>query len=263
MSNYLTSSGLKVNDDKTHTMLLTTEKMRRTRNIEVNVTTGDTTAATTEVERLLGSYVHQDMKWAEMIIKNEKSLIKSLNTRTNALCMVKKAASFKVRKMTASGIWHSKLSYLIALYGGTEEYLLTALQRMQNKVARVICNRGKDYPAKMALKEVGWLSVKSLVKYHSLLEAKKCLENKSPHYLHEKLVGDKEEPRYLTRLKVGGDLGQDNFRLELTRKSWRWRVRSLWGEVPPYIREISGNMKMFKIELKRWLQDQSQYDTTR
>ena len=37
MSNYLTSSGLKVNEDKTHTMLLTTEKMRRTRGLEVSV----------------------------------------------------------------------------------------------------------------------------------------------------------------------------------------------------------------------------------
>ena len=238
MANYLTSSGLKVNDDKTHSMLLTTEKMRRTRNIEVTVTTGDTSAATTEVERLLGSYVHHNMKWAEMIINNEKSLIKSLNTRTNALCMVKKVASFKVRKMIATGIWHSKLSYLIALYGGTEEYLLTALQRMQNKVARVICNRGKEYPAKKALKEVGWLPVKSLIKYHSLLEAKKCLENQSPLYLFEKLAGEKQEPRYLTRLKVGGDLSQDTFRLELTRKSWRWRVKSLWWEAPTHIREL-------------------------
>ena len=99
--------------------------------------------------------------------------------------------------------------------------------------------------------------MRSLIQYHSIMEAKKCLENKSPRYLHEKLVGDREEPRYLTRLRVGGDLGQDTFRLELTRKSWRWRVKILWGEIPSNIRDITGKTELFKTELKRWLQGHS------
>ena len=105
---------------------------------------------------------------------------------------------------------------------------------------------------------MGWLPVRSLAKYYSLLEAKKCMENRSPLYLFGKLIGDRTEPRYLTRLKVGGDLGLDPFRLELTRKSWRWRVKGLWREIPSQIREITGNISEFKIELKRWLQNQIQ-----
>ena len=67
-------------------------------------------------------------------------------------------------------------------------------------------NRGSKYNGKRALAEVGWLSVRELVQYHSLLQAKKTLETEKPAYLHRKLVGESQrEARYLTRQKVGGD----------------------------------------------------------
>ena len=102
---------------------------------------------------------------------------------------------------------------------------------------------------------MGWLPVRELVMYHSLLQAKKTMETESPAYLHMKLVGEKsaEEPRYNTRQRVGGQMSHDPLRLELTRKSWRWRVKGLWSQLPTEIRGITGNIKSFKTELKKWL----------
>ena len=143
---------------------------------------------------------------------------------------------------------------MIAVIGGTEDYLLNALQVMQNRAARLVCNRGKLYSSRKALKEVGWLSVRQLILYHSLLQAKKTLETKQPLYLYQKLVGKREEePRYQTRQQVGGSLRRDHARLELTKKSWRWRVQKAWGELPPKIRGINGNLMEFKSELKTWV----------
>ena len=185
-------------------MILTTARMRKRKEIAVTVTTGDTVSDTSKVERLLGGLVHQDMKWSEMILGNTKSLIKSLQTRTNAIAIICRIAPFKVRKMVAEGIWMSKLCYLIAVWGGTEEYLLGALQVMQNRVARYICNRGERYSGRKALAEVGWLPVRELVKYHSLLQAKKNMEMGAPSYLHHKLAGEcRERLRYVTRQTVG------------------------------------------------------------
>ena len=170
------------------------------------------------------------------------------------MSLIRPIASFKVRKMVAQGVWLSKLSYLIAVYGGTEEYLLGTLQVMQIQVARLVCNRGSRYSGRKALAEVGWLSVKGLLQYFSLLQAKKTLETETPSYLHRKLVGETTtESRYQTRQRVGGSMSHDKVRLELTRKSWRWRVKGLWAQMPPAIRGISGNMAMFKLELKSWL----------
>ena len=147
------------------------------------------------------------MKWANMIFSNPKSLVSSLQSRTNAMSIVRKIAPFKIRKVVAEGIWMSRLCYLISVYGGTEEYLLGTLQVMQNRVARFVCNRGEKYPNKKALAEVCWLSVNELVKYHSLLQAKKTLDTEAPAYLYRKLVGEeRRELRYQTRQGVGGNL---------------------------------------------------------
>ena len=49
---------------------------------------------------------------------NEKSLVKQLGTRLNALRKISKFADFKTRKMLADGLFMSKLVYLIPLWGG-------------------------------------------------------------------------------------------------------------------------------------------------
>ena len=159
MSNFLNSSGLKVNDDKTHSMLLSTSQMRRCKALRVMVRTGEEVSAPSEVERFLGVNVHQDMKWNENIMNNKKSLMKQLQTRTNALAIVGKVANFRTRKLIADGIWNSKLCYCISLFGGTEGYLLNALQKMQNRRAKLVCRKGRRCSPSKALVELGWLPV--------------------------------------------------------------------------------------------------------
>ena len=167
---------MKVNDDRTHTIVLTTSQLRRKRrNMNILVEIGGELSEPSEVERLLGAQVHMDMKWGEMIQSNENSVMEALVTRTNALKKIAKIADFKTMKMIGNGIWLSKLIYMISVWGGTEGYLLTALQKLQNKVARIICRRGQRYPARKALKNIGWLNVKALVDYHSLVQARKVL----------------------------------------------------------------------------------------
>ena len=63
--------------------------------------------------------------------------------------------------------------------------------------------------------------------YHYLLEAKKTLEMGAPKHLYEKLVGEWEGvSKNLPRQRVGVDMVTNAFKLELTRKSLRFRVRS-------------------------------------
>jgi hypothetical protein len=255
MSDFLSASRLKVNDDKTHTMLMTTAQMRRRRDLSMQVTIGGETCVPSEGEKLLGIEIHKNLKWGEHIMNHKKSLIKALTTRCNALAMISRMADFTTRRMIANGIWNSKLCYCLAVFGGTEGYLLAALQRLQNKAARLVCRRGRRYSATAALREVGWMPVASLVDYYSLVQAKTVLKTKRPIYLYEKLVGGAGRPAYATRLSTLGNLHRGpgmEAKLSLTLNSWRWRVRSLWGEVPLAIRRID-NMKGFKTGLKAWL----------
>ena len=120
-----------------------------------------------------------------------------ITSRINALNKVSAIASFKDRKMIANGIVLSKLIYLIQLWGGTSNFLLAILEKLQNKAARIVTKMDKYTPIKTLLLQCGWLSIKQLVQYHSLLQIFKTKKNQRPGYLYDKLS---KNCRYKTRL---------------------------------------------------------------
>ena len=101
--------------------------------------------------------------------------------------MISCVASFKVRLMIAKGVFCSKLIFQISLWGGTEEYLLNSLQVVQNKAARFVAKKGKFTPVADLLRQCGWLSVRQLVFYHSVVQIYKTILTTYPKYIHSKL----------------------------------------------------------------------------
>ena len=200
---------------------------------------------------MLGLHLEQDLKFAEHILNNDKSLIKSLSTRLKAIKKIRNIASFKTRLMITNGIFMSKLSYLITVWGGCQQYLLAGLQVIQNETMRAVCKRRLSYPVKDLLKETNWLSVRQLIFFHSTMQAWKIINFRYPVYLHSKLVGNR--PRYADRLAAAGSLVRGRRpRLHLIESSWRWRVAQYWDQLPRNIREIKEN-KVFKNRLKEWV----------
>ena len=127
ISDFLVSNRLKLNDDKTHLLLLTSSQTRKARrkagrSLDVSIATPSATITPSSSEKLLGGWIHQDLKWSEHILDNQESLVRSLSTRLSALKMIGKVAPFKTRKMLADGIFISKLTYLISLWGGLENF---------------------------------------------------------------------------------------------------------------------------------------------
>ena len=68
------------------------------------------------------------MRWRNHILDSDNSMANSLNKRLGALLKIQKTASFPTRKMIGTGIFMSKLIYLMPLWAGCEDYLVTALQ---------------------------------------------------------------------------------------------------------------------------------------
>ena len=186
------------------------------------------------------------------ILIKSKSLIIQLNTRLNALKMISYVASFKVRLMIANGIFCSKLIFQISLWGGTEEYLLNALQIVQNKAARFVTRRDKFTPVVELLRQCGWLSIRQLVFYHSVITIYKTLQTSFPKYIHSKL--SMEFP-YNTRLAQSESvrMGPDfQSKLEITEKSFMNRATVSFNRLPAELRQVR-KIEDFKKQLKRWI----------
>ena len=158
LANYMGNNKLKLNDDKTHLLIMTTKQKQRIINIDVKINTPTEEIKPIKSEKLLGIFIQDDLKWTDYLQNNEKSLIKQLTTRLNALKMISYVASFKVRLMIANGIFSSKLIFQISLWGGTEEYLLNSLQIVQNRAARFVTRRDRCTPGEELLRHCGCLS---------------------------------------------------------------------------------------------------------
>ena len=81
--------------------------------------------------------------------------MKALNKRLGALMKIQKWTSFNSRKLIANGIFMSKLIYLMPVWSGCEEYLVRALQVIQNKAARSVAKLSYFTPTKNILKACG------------------------------------------------------------------------------------------------------------
>ena len=62
---------------------------------------------------------------------------------------------------------------------GCEDYLVNALQVCQNKAARLVTKLDRFTPTKVLMQQCGWLSVKQLMIYHSLLHKAQGLPNET------------------------------------------------------------------------------------
>ena len=171
--------------------------------------------------------------------------------------MVCGVASFKARLMIANGIFCSKLIFQISLWGGTEEYLLNALQVVQNKAARAVTRRGRYTPVADLMRQCGWLSVRQLVFYHSVILVYKTLQTTYPKYIYSKLCS---EFPYNTRLAQSESVRMGlefKSKLELTEKSSMTRATVSFNLLPTQLRQIP-KLETSKKKLKVWVKDNCQ-----
>ena len=124
-----------------------------------------------------------------------------MTSRNNALRKVSYLSKFKDRKMIANGLVMSLIVHLIQLYGGCSDYLIKFIQTLQNKAARVVTRLGWRTPTRTLLLQCGWLSVRQLVEYHSLVLMFKILQDRKPIYIYSQ-VSTSFAMR--TRLAIGG-----------------------------------------------------------
>ena len=256
MSDFLISNKLKLNDDKTHLMVMSTSQARTLRRGTIKdsslvvIRTPSKIIEPSETEKLLGCWLHQDMKFGEHLKTSEESLLSALNKRIGALKILGRVANFKTRKMIADGILMSKLIYLIELWGGCSKYLLEALQKAQNRAAKTVTKLDWNTPVAELLNQCGWLSVHQLVVYHSVVLVHKVIQNKSPKYLHSMFDTEyqyKTKQAHNALIRQTRDLG-----LEITQDSFRWRAAKSYNELPLSIRNVA-SLEAFKKEAKAWI----------
>ena len=173
-----------------------------------------------------------------------------LFSKLNALRKISISVSFKNRKMIAEGIIMSNILYVITVYGASDEYLLNHLQVIQNNAARCVTRLGWNARVAELLSQCGWMSVRQLVYYHTLIQVFKIKRDGKPTYLYRKLSAQ-FDPR--TRLAVGNGIrGTLKIKSEERRKSFIPRAIRTWNSLPVSLRKID-KINEFKKQLNMYV----------
>ena len=258
MAKYLTDNRLCINQEKTHMLVLCSEQKRRhTDTQSVTLTTPAEVITSSPVESLLGFTVHQDLGFGEFLVHGKDSLVSKLGKRVGALKAVSRVASFKTRLSVCSSLVISRLLYMLPLYAGCPEYMLTALQVKQNEAMRIVTKRrwvvpGLQYTStRELLKQCNYMSVRQMAYFYSVAEVHKTLVHQEPEYLCQVVtaaLASGVHHSYPT--SEAGSRRVAPARLQLASSSFRWRASNLYARLPQTMRSEQ-SLKIFLKQLKK------------
>ena len=106
----------------------------------------------------------------------------------------------------------------------------------QNRADRAVTRKFWFTPTRVLLADCGWLSVRQLVSYHSILSAHKMVTSKKPLYMHNAL--STIHP-LRTRQATGGQIiiGENfNSKQGLLHDSFTYRAAKDYNSIPAYLR---------------------------
>ena len=129
--------------------------------------------------------------------------------------------------------------------GGSEKYLIRAIQVMQNKAARIVTKLSWFTPTHLLLKQCNWLSVSQLIFFQTAVQIWKIRKYETPTSLFKRLKPSN------TRSGGDGTLSIPLAESGLARKSFMVRSAVSWNQIPAEIRNID-NIHGFRIKLKQW-----------
>ena len=231
IANYMATNKLFLNSDKTHLLVITSAQQHaKHNNFGIQLNTGSETIQPSNDERLLGAQVSNNFTWNSHIVDNDKSMIKMITSRINALMKVSWSADFMTRKMIGNAIVMSRIVYLVQVYGNASEYLLKGLQILQNKAARVVTRLPWGTETGLLLNQVK-------------------TENK-PAALKLRF---RDNFVYRTRQATSNGLVRcETPRTETSKKAFVCSSTIMWNTLPPQLRKTE-KLEKFKLELKKWV----------
>ena len=178
---YMSVNRLAANDDKTHILVI---KGGRAGLEKLKFKIGSEEIIETEVEKLLGMYVSNDLKWTQHISKLERALA----ARLFKLKCIEQVVPRSLLKRVADGIFMSKLRYGLAIYWPIKFHeqdpnpsAVESLKVVFNDMLRLLCGTRRQDRVSIAtmLEKLNWLSLNQLAAEVRLVEVWKALNNKN------------------------------------------------------------------------------------
>ena len=251
MNDYMNSNFLTMNDTKTQLFIISKDINTKDK---LRINTINKTIKPTNTFKYLGMHISNNLTWNQHISEAKDSLIKQLNTRINAIKLLKKHLDTKTLTKIANGIIYSKLLYGIEVWGAAPDYLTKKVQTTIMKAARTIVGtKSYRWSNNKTLQEIGWLSVEQQITLTAAKTGHKIIHKGIPETMAHKIMSQRTE--IITRMSGPNKLGPrpKNYGGGIyTRNQTRAKIYKHYNKIPDAIIDIKDHQK-FKNWTKKYL----------
>ena len=242
---WMIKNKLKINDDKTEFLVITSRYSKLSKDIQIKI--GQSNILPSASCKSLGVLFDDRM---------------TMDAQVANIC---RAALFHIRNISAirdllpssavtqlvHSLVSSRMDYCNSLLYSIPDYRVNQIQRVQNVAARVVSRSSKYEHITPILKDLHWLPVNKRIVFKILLLTYKCVNGLAPSYLSDLVTVCKKDrvlrsnSKFLlsvpaTRLKSYGD------------RSFSYAAASEWNKLPINLR-LSPSLQVFKAKLKTYL----------
>ena len=144
-------------------------------------------------------------------------------------------------------IYH--LNFLDRVWNFSPSYANDAIQKLQNRAARVIAERSYETPSSNLLQELNWHKLNINRKKHKAILIYKTLNGNMPHYLQEIFT---PQVSFYDLRNMENKLFVPKPRTEYLKRSFGYCGAVLCNSLPPELRSAQ-TLPIFKRGLEGWL----------
>ena len=266
---WLRDNRLCVAGEKSKLLVLGTGEMRTSKliNGEMQIVVDGKQITESSSEKLLGLVLNSKLTWKNHLYgdRDHTGLIPQLNKRLGMLKRLSKFMSKEKLQYFSSGIFYSKLSYCLPVFGnifGLDKYKeenrkyfsFTVkdnqnLQVIQNKLNKLLLNADHNTPTAELLHRSGSLSVHQMIAYQTAVTTYKIVKSGKPSYIASKMKV--RQTNQNTRLGES-TLQVPKYKLNIAREGFIFRGASIYNKLDECLRS-EPKLERFKTGVRDWI----------
>ena len=216
MAKWLRDHKLTLNLDKTKCMLIGSNRKRESK-VDLTVSILDHSISNVRSFKYLGIHISSDFTWTDHI----EHLTGKINQRLGLLKRIKHLLPFRARLLFYKSLVMPLFEYADLVWGDKHNItLMSSLQVLQNKAAKVILNRPLYSSSTEALAVLKWLPLEKRRFQRRCVHVYKCINGLINHDID--LIRQDVLHGHTTRNK-------GNFRLPRVKRNWGKQIRQYYA----------------------------------
>ena len=264
---WLKDNRLCVAGEKSKLLVLGTGEMRAAKLIgqEMKISVDGKEIVESSSEKLLGVILNNKLTWKNHLYgdKDNLGLVPQLSKRLGMLRRLSKYMSIEKLRYFSSGIFYSKLSYCLPVFGnifGLDQYKEenrryfsytvkdnNNLQVLQNKMNKLLLNADHNTPTADLLKQTDSLSIHQMVAYQTAVSTYKIIKSGKPSYIAAKIKSRNTN----TRQGVG-IVPRPKYKLNIAREGFIYRGATIYNKLDECLRTET-KLSKFKTGVREWV----------